>query len=175
VRIRTGEGDDRGGSRPEDACVKTEISEPSQRLGAIQRHVLGFSYCRFSEIVIILAHPASAGGAYRDRHGRWKRDAMDALARETNAFRGGRLRRVVLIPRRWDQVGGDDPPAMVARKPGRQGEHAICVKTIAQGRPGVLGCTCGSYPVRYLLHGGHGRQPAPGLPCAFLHPEGEFR
>ena len=23
------------------------------------------------------AHPASTGGAYRDRHGRWKRDAVD--------------------------------------------------------------------------------------------------
>jgi len=25
-------------------------------------------------------HPAPARGAYRDRHGRWARDAMDALA-----------------------------------------------------------------------------------------------
>jgi hypothetical protein len=26
------------------------------------------------------AHPAFTRGAYRDRHGRWKRDAVDALA-----------------------------------------------------------------------------------------------
>jgi len=25
-------------------------------------------------------HPASIGGAYRDRHGRWVRDAVDAAA-----------------------------------------------------------------------------------------------
>jgi hypothetical protein len=28
---------------------------------------------------------------------------------------------------------------MVATKPGHQGERAISVKTIAQGRPGILG------------------------------------
>ena len=32
---------------------------------------------------------------------------------------------------------------MGARKPGSQGERAISVKTIAQGRPGCLGQTCG--------------------------------
>jgi hypothetical protein len=30
------------------------------------------------------AYPASARGAYRDRHGRWERDAMDATRYETN-------------------------------------------------------------------------------------------
>jgi len=33
---------------------------------------------------------------------------------------------------------GRFPPAMVARKPGHQGERAISRKTIAQGRPDVL-------------------------------------
>jgi len=30
-------------------------------------------------------HPASIRGAFRDRHERWVRDAVDALARRTNA------------------------------------------------------------------------------------------
>jgi hypothetical protein len=40
----------------------------------------------FQKYMIVYAYPASAGGAYRDRHGRWKRDAMDGLARETSAL-----------------------------------------------------------------------------------------
>jgi hypothetical protein len=32
-----------------------------------------------------LSHPASTRGAFRDRHERWKRDAMDAKARATSA------------------------------------------------------------------------------------------
>src|SRR6516164_7564004 len=44
----------------------------------------------FQKYMLILPHPASTGGAYRDRHGRRKWDAMDArmlsaLAR-TKAF-----------------------------------------------------------------------------------------
>jgi hypothetical protein len=31
-----------------------------------------------------LARPAAARGALRDRHERWKRDAMDAMSHETN-------------------------------------------------------------------------------------------
>jgi hypothetical protein len=36
-----------------------------------------YSSSIFPKYVIILRHPASAGGAYRDRHGRWERDAVD--------------------------------------------------------------------------------------------------
>jgi hypothetical protein len=32
-----------------------------------------------AEIVYSSRHPASTKGAYRDRHGRWKRDAVDAV------------------------------------------------------------------------------------------------
>jgi hypothetical protein len=54
-------------------------------------------------------HPDSPGGAARDRHGRWKQDAVavrvcsarDACRRKQLH---GRRRRVVLIPRRWDQA-----------------------------------------------------------------------
>jgi hypothetical protein len=42
-------------------------------------------YCSsvFQKNMIVSTYPASTGGAYRDRHGRGKRDAMDAVARTT--------------------------------------------------------------------------------------------
>ena len=46
------------------------------------------------------ARPASARGAFRDRHGRWKRDAMDAHGRADERGRSGRRSRVGLISRR---------------------------------------------------------------------------
>src|ERR1700730_15125761 len=71
----------------------------------------------------IWQHPVPARGAYRDRHGRWVRDAMDAVTRKTSEVTCGRQNRVVLTPRRWRQVGGDDPQATVAKEPGHRGEH----------------------------------------------------
>ena len=59
-----------------------------------------------------------------------------------------RRSRVVLTPRRWRQVGDDAwiilgiTLAMVANKPGHQGEHDISRKAIAQGRPECLRFTC---------------------------------
>jgi hypothetical protein len=52
-------------------------------------------------------HPVPDRGAFRDRHGRRVWDAVDAAARETNAAARVRRSRVVLIPRRWRQVGDD--------------------------------------------------------------------
>src|SRR6201999_3190378 len=43
--------------------------------------------------------------AYRDRHERGARDAVDAAAHETKRADRGRRSRVVLTPRRWRQVG----------------------------------------------------------------------
>jgi hypothetical protein len=48
--------------------------------------------------------PFLPGGALRDRHECWARDAMDAAALPDEARLRGRQRRVVLIPRRWDQA-----------------------------------------------------------------------
>src|SRR6201996_4570891 len=60
---------------------------------------------------------------------------------------GGRRSRVVLTPRRWRQVSGANfPGAMVARKPGHQGEHEVSRNTIAQEMPGVLGVTVVTTP-----------------------------
>jgi hypothetical protein len=54
----------------------------------------------------LIAASSPTRGALRDRHERWVRDAMDVLARETNAASRVRQSRVVLTPRRWCQVGG---------------------------------------------------------------------
>jgi hypothetical protein len=48
----------------------------------------------------------------------------------------------------------------VARKPGRRGERGVSRKPFAQGRPGCTGQTCGSCPVHFYSHGGHGCWPS---------------
>ena len=54
----------------------------------------------------------------------------------------GRQRRVVLSPRRWGQVRGDDPLATETRKPGLRGERAISRKPLRrEGRSCRLPCT----------------------------------
>jgi hypothetical protein len=86
------------------------------------------------------------GGAYRDRHGRWVRDAVDVKV--LSAIRCadeqrfcGRRSRVVLTPRRWRQVG-DDAHASRRRwwqqSPVTKESAEETVKTIAQGRPDVF-------------------------------------
>jgi hypothetical protein len=112
----------------------------------------------------MINHPASTGGAYRDRHGRWMRDAMDALVSPGERDRCGWQSRVVLIPRRWDQVLGDDPETTVATKPGTPRERGISHKTIVQGMP-VVRRACGDCRLLFLL-GGPWVRPAPGIPCA---------
>ena len=71
---------------------------------------------------LVRAVPRSSRGALRGRHERWARDAMDALRCAGRAtLRSGRRSRVVLIPRRWYQVGEmrfASRPATGARKPG---------------------------------------------------------
>jgi hypothetical protein len=52
-----------------------------------------------------------------------------------------------------------------AIKPGSRGERAISVKTVAQGRPDIR-LNLWFLPRAFLLHGGHGYQQVPGLPCA---------
>ena len=42
------------------------------------------------------------------------------------------------------------PLTTVANKPGHRGERAVSVKTIAQGRPGVPGCTCGTCRLHFF-------------------------
>ena len=62
--------------------------------------------------------PLHPRGALRDRHERWRRDAMDASSAEDERARCGRRSRVVPVPRCWDQASCDEHEATVARKPG---------------------------------------------------------
>src|ERR1700720_2636158 len=50
--------------------------------------------------------PASSRGAFRDRHGRGRRDAVDMDGAADESALRGRRSRVVLPPRRWRQVCG---------------------------------------------------------------------
>src|SRR5579872_1043093 len=70
------------------------------------------------------------------------RDAVDVLAPLTNGARGGRRSRVVLTPRRWRQVCGDIPQAMVAKKPGSPGRaRRKPLKPLRRGMPDCTGVT----------------------------------
>ena len=129
--------------------------------------------------MIISTYPASTGGAYRDRHGRWKRDAVDAgvpsaLVAWTKAFLAdakacgpgppmlGSSLKVMIFRRRRQS------------KPGLRGEHVISVNTIARGMPVVpaalslLACA----KVHSLCTQGPRVRPASGIPRALLISEG---
>jgi hypothetical protein len=128
--------------------------------------------------------PALSRGAFRDRHGRWARDAMDAgcVADEQRLARGRRS-RVVLTPRRRRQIGGGnsaDDGDNKARSPGRARRKPL--KPLRAGMPGESGWTCGDY-ARVLVSLSHARlrvRRAPGIPHAlwggwFMHNSGASR
>jgi hypothetical protein len=62
---------------------------------------------RFAKITSITRASRPTRGAFRDRHGRWVRDAVDAACADDERAWRGRRSRVVLTPRRWRQVGRD--------------------------------------------------------------------
>ena len=70
----------------------------------------------------LLARPASTRGAFRDRHERWARDAMDAICHETNDLSrtakscGPGAPTLALSER-------SDPLMTVAKEPGHRGER----------------------------------------------------
>jgi hypothetical protein len=94
--------------------------------------------------MIISAHPASTGGAYRDRHGRWQRDAVDekmfqrACAPTTSISSDGQA--VWSCP---PDAGVNprvkSPGGWWLTSPVHQGERGAAVKTIAQGRLACFG------------------------------------
>src|SRR5579872_6999929 len=79
------------------------------------------------------------------------RDAVDALAPLTNGARGGRRSRVVLTPRRWRQVCGDIPQAMVAKKPGSPGRARRKPLKPLRGECRATGVTVVTMLVCFLL------------------------
>jgi len=90
--------------------------------------------------------PAPKRGALRDRHGRWQRDAVDAMARETSEARADG--EGVWS---WHPKAGAKLATMLAHR-ADDGDNKVwftgesaqdTVNTIAQGRPVVTDCTCG--------------------------------
>jgi hypothetical protein len=75
--------------------------------------------------------PPRSEGRLANRHGRWVRDAVDAEGAFDERRQRGRQSRVVLMPRRWHQVGGIIPLATEARKPGLRGERGISRKPLS--------------------------------------------
>src|SRR3984885_15684019 len=93
---------------------------------------------------------------------RWTRECLSGTPRTRTAKPCG-PDAPTLASSRWKYSS-----AMVANKPGHQGELEGNRNTIAQGRPGVFQRTCGRLPCAfYLLHTGLWVRHAPGFPCAF--------
>ena len=142
------------------AAVKTNVQPPNEKYFAFPEMQIR---CRESYLV-------PTRGAYRDRHGRGARDAMDAALRKTSADRRGRPSRVVPIPRRWGQACG---MAMSAFRPdtphGRRwlsspvhrGEREAAVNTIARGMPACFGVPAVTNSRDY-----HSTREAAGAMCA---------
>src|SRR5262249_26460127 len=66
--------------------------------------------------------------------------------------------------------------ATVTIKAAHRGEHEVSRKTIARGKPGCPGCTCGLTRVLSIPdfpHTGLRAQSAPGFPCALFQGEGQ--
>jgi hypothetical protein len=76
-------------------------------------------------------------------------------------------------PRRWDQVSQAVCEAMVANKPGHQGEHEAAVNTIAQGMS-MLRLTRGELArvLSTFAYEAMGAAETPGIPCALHFLEG---
>jgi len=120
-------------------------------------------------VVLSRASRGRSRGAYRDRHERWPRDAMDAE------------RQLTSDARRTAKSCGPDPPmpgssfsrdvsreATAARKPGTPRRARISRKTVAQGVPAVpaalslLACA----RCTFFCTQGPRVRPASGIPCA---------
>src|SRR5262249_25543538 len=86
----------------------------------------------FQKIMVNSRHPAPPGGAARDRHGRWQRDAVDAMGAQDECAGRGRRSRAVPISRHAAPTLGPSswvmiPRATVANKPRHRGEYGAAV------------------------------------------------
>jgi hypothetical protein len=109
-------------------------------------------------------------GAYRDRHERWTRDAMDAVSPADEWRCRGRRSRVVLTPQWLASSRRSYPPVTVSKKPDRRGARRKPLKPFVQGMPDCFWHACGDY-ARMLPSfriRGCGCGQAPGIPCALV-------
>jgi hypothetical protein len=58
-------------------CHRNSGNPTGKSLRLIRNHVKKYFASVFQKYMIVSPHPASTRGAYRDRHGRWQRDAVD--------------------------------------------------------------------------------------------------
>jgi hypothetical protein len=118
----------------------------------------------------MVPRPASIGGAYRDRHGRGKRDAMDVKMLSA-------LARTKASPRTAKSCGPDSP--MLGSTPGSRARGDGGQEAGAPRRPRISRnplrreCRCSAVPVvacvrkvHVLCTQGSRVQPASGIPCA---------
>src|SRR6202012_2732304 len=126
---------------------KSDFMNQFKLIWAVQPRYGKYSYSVFQKLVIYFAHPASTRGAYRDRHGRWKRDAMDAAAR---ARRTRAERTAKPCGPGPPMLGSSCAKQMVrpttgANKPVPRGEHGVSRKPLRRegrcfGVPVVILC-----------------------------------
>ena len=126
--------------------------------------------------IALRASRARSRGAFRDRHERWARDAMDAGASPDVRRQRGRRSRVVLMPRRWHQVGGAIRQRWWQESPITRESAKEAVKTNRAGKAGLFRRTCGDY-ARVLYSFGReaaGAHKHPAFPAPSID-EGPFR
>ena len=95
---------------------------------------------RLTQISSLIRAVPTRRGAFRDRHGRWVGDAVDAAASGTR-----NAGRRMMLMRTAKSCGSGAPmpasslreaaQATVSNKHGHRGEREVSRKTIAQGRP----------------------------------------
>src|SRR3984893_1796988 len=103
---------------------------------AVQSCPQKYSPSRFTQIKSISAAVPAHRGAFRDRHGRWARDAVDAAASGARIARG----RMTLDLRTAKSCGPDAPTlasslrdfpkATVAKEPGHRGARSKPLKPL---------------------------------------------
>jgi hypothetical protein len=152
--------------RSRERCPGGQIAKLADRGVCPALFAKIFSFSAAANHFTLRRYPALTRGAFRDRHGRWERDAMDAACQKTNDIARGRRSRVVLTSRRWRQVRGihfADDGGKKARSPGRARSKLLkplrgeCRAT-RRDRGDLLACFL-------LLHEGCGRIGRPAFPA----------
>ena len=119
------------------------------------------------------AVPPRSRGAFRDRHERWVRDAVDVggAADESADLRTAKPcgPDAPTLASSWRS----DPQAMVARKPGHQGERVISRKPLRREGRIVSANLWRLRSCAFFLHARLRVQRAPGFPCALNCFEGD--
>ena len=150
--------------RGEPPCTATG----ARRARPARCRLVRFIYCVFSEIVLISSRPASCRGTYASsRNVEVGCDGRDGCARRAWPARTAKSCGPGLSTLR------SSPWSLLDGARGRWGQKSPIprestkdtVKTIAQGRPECTGRACGSCPVHFLTHGGHGCGQHPVFPA----------